>query len=152
MKIKVINSGEEIDSLGANEQIVHLAFRPSDTDILSLITKCPGLKALLLPSFKKTISKSTQILLEMKGITLLDGVWGHRKATLAERMASQEPDLNGKNVWSHEKCINEYSESIYDRIDQYRAEGLSNEEIEEKMSGELHMGPDLARFFLKNKK
>jgi len=47
------------------------------------------------------------------------------------------------DVWSHRKDIHEYSEvsqSIYDRIDQYMAEGLSNEEIEEKMSEELHMG------------
>ncbi len=94
--------------------------------------------------------------LEMQSIDLLEGdVWGHRKATLAERMASQEPDFTGKNVWSHRKCINEYSEvsqSIYDRIAEYREEGLSDNAIVVKMSEELQMGIDLIRLLLKNKK
>jgi len=94
--------------------------------------------------------------LEMKGIALLEGdVGGHRKATLAERMASQEPDFNGKGTWSHRKCINEYSEisqGTYNLIDQYRAEGLSDDEIEVKMNRDLHIGTDLLKFLLKNKK
>jgi hypothetical protein len=55
----------------------------------------------------------------------------------------------------HRECINEYSEisqSIYDRIAEYRTDGLSDDQIEEKMSRELHMGTDLIKFIIKNKK
>jgi hypothetical protein len=70
--------------------------------------------------------------LEMKGIALLEG-----------------------DVWGHRKDINEYSEisqSIYERIREYSADGLSDDEIEAKLSNDLHMGPDLIRFIVKNKK
>jgi hypothetical protein len=81
MKIRVVSSKEEIDSLNDKEQMIHLAFRPSNTDILSLVTKSPYVKALHIPpSYMKSISTSTKMFLEMKGIALLEGdVWGHRK-------------------------------------------------------------------------
>ncbi|AFV22834.1 Protein of unknown function DUF1699 [Methanolobus psychrophilus R15] len=133
MKIRVVSSKDEIDSLGQNEEIVHLAFRPSNTDIFSLVMKCPNVKALHIPtSYKRTISNSAQMYLEMQGIALLEG-----------------------DVWGHREDINEYSEvsqSVYDRIDQYRADGFSEEEIVDKMSRDLHVGTDLIRFLLKNKK
>ena len=79
MKIRVVSSKDEIDIL-ENEEIVHFTFRPSNKDIFTLIKTCPKLKALHIPnSFKKTISKSTLMVLEMQGIELLKGdVWGHR--------------------------------------------------------------------------
>jgi hypothetical protein len=133
MKIRVVSSKDEISSLGPNEQMIHFAFRPSNTDVLSLVLKCPKIKALHIPpSYKSTISKSTEMFLKMKGIALLEG-----------------------DVWGHRKDINEYSEvsqGIYDLIDQYRAEGLSGEEIEVKMNRELRIGTDLLRFIIKNKK
>ncbi|WP_292464574.1 DUF1699 family protein [Methanolobus sp.] len=133
MKIRVVSSKDEINSLGPNEQMIHFAFRPSNTDIFTLITKCPDVKALHIPqSYIKTVSKSIRMFLEMKGIALLEG-----------------------DVWGHRKDINEYSEisqGVYDRIDEYRIDGLSDEEIEGKMSRDLHMGTDLIRFLLKNKK
>jgi hypothetical protein len=70
--------------------------------------------------------------LEMKGIALIEG-----------------------DVWGHRKDINEYSEvseSVYERFDQYRANGLSDEEIAAKMERELHMSTDLIKFLLKNRK
>ncbi|WP_292462335.1 DUF1699 family protein [Methanolobus sp.] len=130
MKIRVISAREEINSLGSDEQIIHLAFRPSNTDVLTLVLKCPNAKALHVPhSYMKSISKSTQMFLEMKGIALLEG-----------------------DVWGHRKDINEYSEvsqSVYDRIDQYRTEGLSDDEIEVKLSRETKWGADFIRFILK---
>jgi hypothetical protein len=133
MKIRVVSSKDEINTLSPNEEIVHLAFRPSNTDIFTLVTKCPKVKALHVPpSYKKTISKSTQMFLQMKDIALIEG-----------------------DVWGHRRDINEYSEvsqSIYDRIDQCRADGLSDDEIEAKMGRELNMGTDLIRFIIKNKK
>ncbi|WP_407357281.1 DUF1699 family protein [Methanolobus sp. WCC5] len=133
MKIRVVSSKEEINDLTDKEEMVHLAFRPSNTDILTIVTKCPEEKALHIPpSYMKSISRSTRMFLEMRGIPLIEG-----------------------DVWGHRKDINEYSEvseSIFERIDQYRKEGLSDEEIEAKMDREMHMGPDLLRFILKNRK
>ena len=133
MKIRVVSSKEEIGTLGQNEEFVHLAFRPSNTDIFTLVTKCPNVKALHIPkSYKSTISKSAQMFLDMQGVALVEG-----------------------DVWGHRRDINEYSEispDIYDRIDQYREEGLSDEEIEGKLGNQVHMSPDLIRFILKNKK
>ena len=81
MKIRVVSSKEEIDTLKLNEEIVHLAFRPSNKDIFKLIMKCPEIKAIHIPSsYKKTISSSAQMYLSMQNIALLEGdVWGHRK-------------------------------------------------------------------------
>jgi hypothetical protein len=133
MKIRVVSSKEEINTLSEDEEIVHLAFRPSNTDIFSLAMKCPNVSALHIPSsYKKTISKSARMYLEMQGIELLEG-----------------------DVWGHRKDINEYSEvseSVYERFEQYRADGLSDDEIAAKMERELHMSTDLIKFLLKNRK
>ena len=130
MKIRVVSSKDEINTLGPNEEIVHLAFRPSNTDIFSLVMKCPNVKALHIPSsYKRTISNSARMYLEMQGIDLLEG-----------------------DVWGHRKDINEYSEvsqSVYDRIDQYRADGLSEDEIEDKMVRETRLSPDFVKFLVK---
>ena len=39
MKIRIISSREEINSLRPNEKAVHLAFRASNVDFLNLIQK-----------------------------------------------------------------------------------------------------------------
>lgn len=133
MKIRVVSSKEEIDRLGKDEKMIHLAFRPSNTDILSIITKCPNLKALhVSPSYKKTISRSTQMLLEIQNIALLEGdVCGHRK------------DINEYSEVSHE---------VYEIIDQYLAEGMADKDIEDKMVLKTSMSNELIRFLIKSRK
>lgn len=130
MKIRVVSSKEEIETLDENEEIIHLAFRPSNTDIFSLVMKCPNVKALHIPSsYKRTISSSARMYLEMQGIDLLEG-----------------------DVWGHRKDINEYSEvsrSVYDRIEEYRKEGLAEEEIIDKMVKETRLSPDFITFLMK---
>jgi hypothetical protein len=67
--------------------------------------------------------------LEMQGIDLLEG-----------------------DVWGHRKDINEYSEvsrSVYDRIEEYRKEGLAEEEITDKMVKETRLSPDFITFLMK---
>jgi hypothetical protein len=67
MKLRVVSSKKEIPELNPNERIVHLAFRASNVDFLTLMKRCPRLRAI-------------QVFLDMQGITLLEGdVWGHRK-------------------------------------------------------------------------
>ncbi|MBC7086076.1 MAG: DUF1699 family protein [Methanomethylovorans sp.] len=131
MKIRVVSSKEEINTLSPNEEIVHLAFRPSNTDIFSLIMKCPNVKALHIPSsYKRTISNSAKMYLKMQGIELLEG-----------------------DVWGHRKDINEYSEvsqSVYDRIKQYRMDGMQEADITEKMVRETRLSPDFISFLMKS--
>jgi hypothetical protein len=130
MKIRVVSSKDEINTLSEEEEIVHLAFRPSNTDIFSLVMKCPNVSALHIPSsYKKTISKSARMYLEMQGIELLEG-----------------------DVWGHRKDINEYSEvsqSVYDRIRDYREEGMTEDEIRDKMVKETRLSPDFIQFIMK---
>ena len=81
MKIRVVSSREEIFTLNSNEHVVHLAFRPSNKDILGLVETCPKIEVIQLPqSYKRTISKSIDMFLGMQRIKLIEGdVWGHRK-------------------------------------------------------------------------
>lgn len=131
MKIRVVSSKEEINALSPNEEIVHLAFRPSSTDVLSLVMKCPKIKALHIPSsYKRTISNSVKIYLKMQGIELLEG-----------------------DVWGHRKDINEYSEvsqSVYERINQYHESGMSEDDIIGKLVRETRLSPDFISFLVKN--
>jgi len=81
MKIRVISSREEIDSIRPNEKMIHLAFRASNVDFLKMMQKAPRLQVVQLPpSYLKTMSKAIDVFLEMQGVKLLEGdVWGHRR-------------------------------------------------------------------------
>jgi hypothetical protein len=81
MKLRVISSREEIESIRPNEKMVHLAFRASNVDFLNLMQKTPRLQLVQIPpSYMKTMSKAIGVFLEMQGVKLLEGdVWGHRK-------------------------------------------------------------------------
>jgi hypothetical protein len=81
MKIRVISSREEINSLRPNEKAVHFAFRASNVDFLKLLQKAPRVQMIQLPpSYMKTISDAIHLFLDVQGIELLQGdVWGHRK-------------------------------------------------------------------------
>ena len=83
MRIRVVSSKEEINSLGTGEKIIHLAFRPSNKDIFALVQACPNVKAIHVPSsYIKTISNSTRM-------------WVGQRST----MTCDPPSL-----WSKEKC------------------------------------------------
>jgi hypothetical protein len=81
MKIRVVSSRNEISELSPNERMVHIAFRPSNVDLLDIVKACPRLRAIQVPpSYNKTLSKAIRLFLDMQGIDLLEGdVWGHRK-------------------------------------------------------------------------
>jgi hypothetical protein len=131
MKIRVVSSKEEIDTLKLDEEIVHLAFRPSNKDIFKLILMCPEVKAIHVPSsYKRTISTSAQMYLSMQNIALLEG-----------------------DVWGHRKDINEYSEisqRVFDRIRELKEEGLSNEDTIERLVKETRLSPDFVSFIIAN--
>ena len=130
MKIRILSSKEEIESLGPKEEIIHLAFRPSNVDIFSLVTKCPEVRALHIPSsYYKTVSTSAKMYLQMQGIDLIKGdAWGPRKDLAA---------------------YSEISQNVYDCIAQYKAKGLASDEIVESVCKDTNMSPDIVKFLVK---
>lgn len=131
MKIRVVSSKEEINTLDPEEKIVHLAFRPANQDIFSLVIRCPKVKAIHIPnSYLRTVSISSRMYLKMQGIELIEG-----------------------DVWGHRKDINEYYEipqRVFDHIKQYESEGMPEADIIEKLTIETRLSPDLIAFIFKN--
>ena len=130
MEIRVISSRGEIYELNPVERIVHIAFRPSNKDILELVEACPRLEAIQLPkSYRRTVSKSIEMFLEMQRIQLIEG-----------------------DVWGHRKDINEYyriPSSIIEEIKELKTEGKSTEAIEEKVSRESKLNPEMVAYILR---
>lgn len=133
MKIRVLSSKEEIDTVPPGEKVVHLAFRPSERDIFKLIQRCQELKAIQLPrSYMKTLSESAKAILEIRDIALVEG-----------------------DVWGHRKDVSEYF--TIDQRTQYRIcslalEGFDADEIAEKLKIRLKISPDMIRFVLREKR
>ncbi len=119
MKIRMVSSKEEIGSLD-KEKIVHLAFRPSNKDIFALVQSCPNVKAMHIPgSYIRTISDSIKMFLDMQGIALLEG-----------------------DVWGRRTDVTEYSEikpELFDRIQELKAESLSEPDILDRLRREAHL-------------
>jgi hypothetical protein len=129
MKIRVVSSREEIFTLNPNERIVHLAFRPSNKDIFSIVENCPKVEVIQLPkSYRRTVSKSIEMFLEMQRIQLIEG-----------------------DLWGHRKDINEYysvPSSVIEKIRELKSEGTSAERIEEKIARESKLNPDMVAYIL----
>ena len=131
MKIRVVSSKDEINTLDPKETIVHLAFRPSNQDIFSLVIRCPEVKAIHIPSsYKRTTSSSTIMYLKMQGIELIEGdVWGHRK------------DIN---------VYYDIPQEFFDRLEQHRNNKMPEKAIIEKLTRETRLSPDMIAFLVKN--
>jgi hypothetical protein len=130
MKLRVVSSKKEITDLNRNEQLVHLAFRASNMDVMNLVQSCPRLRAVQIPpSYHETMSKAAQQFLEIQGVQLLRG-----------------------DVWGHRKDIDEYysvGEKIVGRISNLMAEGNSVDETVKKLQRETKLSEDLIRYILK---
>ena len=131
MRIRVVSSREEIFTLNPNERIVHLAFRPSNKDIFSLVETCPKIEVIQLPkSYRRTVSKSIEMFLEMQRIQLIEG-----------------------DVWGHRKDLSEYYNiptSVINQIKELKSEGTPAERIEEKVSKESKLNPEMVAYILEN--
>ena len=129
MRIRVVSSREEIFTLNPNEHIVHLAFRPSNRDILGLVETCPKIEVIQLPkSYMATVSKSIEMFLQMQRVQLIEG-----------------------DVWGHRKDINEYysiPSSVIEKIKEMKNEGKSTEEIEKRVSRESKLNPEMIAYIL----
>ena len=130
MKLRVVSSKKEITDLSRNEQLVHLAFRASNMDVMNLVQSCPRLRAVQIPpSYHETMSKAAQQFLEIQGVQLLRG-----------------------DVWGHRKDIDEYyaiGDKIVSRINGLMAEGNSIEDTVKKLQRETKLSEDLIRYILK---
>jgi hypothetical protein len=130
MQIRVVSSREEIFTLNPNERIVHLAFRPSNKDIFVLVEACPKIEVIQLPkSYRRTVSKSIELFLEMQRIQLIEG-----------------------DVWGHRKDINEYytvPTSVIEKIKEMKSEGTPAEDIESKVSKESKLNPEMVSYIIK---
>jgi hypothetical protein len=130
MKLRVVSSKKEITSLNRNEQLVHLAFRASNIDVMKLVQSCPRLRAVQTPpSYHETMSKAAQQFLVIQGVQLLQG-----------------------DVWGHRKDIDDYyalGENIVDRISNLMTEDNSIEGTVEKVHRETRLSEDLIRYIFK---
>ena len=129
MEIRVISSKGEISKLNPNERVVHLAFRPSNKDILELVEACPKIEVIQLPqSYRRTISKSIEMFLEMQRIQLIEG-----------------------EIAGHRKDISDYysiPSSVIEKIREMKVERKSTEAIEKEVSRRTKLDPEMVAYIL----
>jgi len=132
MKIRIISSREEINSIRPNEKAIHLAFRASNVDFLNLLKKVPRLQMIQLPSsYMKTMSKAIEVFLDMQGVKLLEGdVWGHRK------------DLD--EYFTVEDAIIEEIRSLADS-------GTTLDDVADQVQKKARIGPELIKYIATTK-
>ncbi|MCC7571226.1 DUF1699 family protein [Candidatus Micrarchaeota archaeon] len=132
MRIRVVSSRNEIAELNPNERIVHVAFRPSNVDMLDLIKSCPRLRAVQVPpSYNKTMSRAIRLFLQMQGVDLLEG-----------------------DVWGHRKDIDEYyvvEESDIEKIGELISGGDSIDGVQSQVRLSTRLSPDLIKYIAKSK-
>lgn len=133
MKIRVISSKEEINSIRPNEKAVHVAFRASNVDFLNLLQKAPRLQMIQTPpSYKRTLSKSIEVFMGMQGVKLLEGdVWGHRK-DLDEFFTVEDATL--------------------EEIRTLAASGTNLDDIASQMQRKARIGSDLVKYIAEESK
>jgi hypothetical protein len=124
MRLRIVSSKEEIEKLDSAEELVHLTFRPSNTDVVALIKACPNLLVVHIPnSYKRTMSKSATMFLSANRIKLLAG------------------DLRG-----HRKDIDQYhtvSDAVISEILDHQKNGLRRDEIVNKVGRTSGLSSDL---------
>jgi hypothetical protein len=132
MKIRIISSREEINSIRPNEKAVHMAFRASNVDFLNLVQKAPRLQMVQVPtSYMKTMSNAIEVFLDMQGIELLQG-----------------------DVWGHRKDLDEYftvEDTTIEEIHSMAAGGASMDDVTDKIQRKTRLNPDLIKFIAKTK-
>ena len=132
MKIRIISSREEINSVRPNEKAVHLAFRASNVDFLNLLQKAPRLQMVQTPpSYMRTMSRAMGVFLDMQGVKLLEG-----------------------DVWGHRKDIDEYftvEDATMDEIRALAARGASLDDVAGQMQKKAKISPDLIKYIANTK-
>ncbi|HWQ18410.1 MAG TPA: DUF1699 family protein [Methanotrichaceae archaeon] len=132
MRLRVVSSKNEISVLNPNEKTIHLAFRASNVDFLSLMQKCPRLRMIQIPpSYRKTLSNAIKVFLDMQGIELLEG-----------------------DVWGHRKDLDEYftvDDATMEEIRSLADSGADIEDVASQIQKRARLGPDLIKYIAKTK-
>ena len=132
MRLRVVSARNEIANLIPNEKMVHLAFRASNVDFLSLMQRCPRLRAIQVPpSYSKTMSKAIEVFLNMQGVELLKG-----------------------DVWGHRKDLNEYftvEDTTIEEIRTLVGSGSSIDNVADQVHKQARIGSDLIKYIAKTK-
>lgn len=130
MKIRVINSREEISRLNPKERVVHVSFPLTTSALLWLAKRCPNLKGIQVPPSRlaKMWDRSL-ILLEVLGVRIFEGsIQGYRS--------------------DRDEYITIDDSRIRQRAGELRADGLGAEEIVAKVVAEAGVSPGLVGFVL----
>lgn len=81
--MRIISKRSELKGMAGDRSVksVHMAFRPSNIDLLTAVKKFPNVQLVQLPkSYRDTLAKSMEMYLADQNIMLIVGdVWGHRK-------------------------------------------------------------------------
>lgn len=132
LRIRIISSRNEINSLKPTERAVHLAFRASNVDFLNLFQKAPRLQMIQTPSsYLKTTSDANRVFLKMQGVKLLEG-----------------------DVWGHRKDLDEYftiEDSTIKEIRSLVASGASLDEVAQQVKQKAKLSPDLIKYHASTK-
>jgi hypothetical protein len=130
MKIRIINSKDEIPELDPKERVVHLTIPPVYFVLLELVNRCPELEAIEVPpSQLPNVSKPFRYLMEVRGVEIFEGrIWGHR--TDMTKYCTVDDSL------------------IIQRAEEHRAEGLDSEEIVAMVAREVEFSPGLVEYIL----
>jgi hypothetical protein len=130
MKIKVVNSKEEITKLDPRERVVHLTFPLTTIALLELIQRCPRLEAIEAPPYRyRTMFKSSRCLLDVRGVRVFPAlIQGHRT--------------------DHAEYITVDDGWILQRAGELRGEGLDSGEIVAKVAEEAGASSGLVGFVL----
>jgi hypothetical protein len=132
MRLRVVSARNEIPNLNPNEKMIHLAFRASNVDFLSLMQRCPRLRMIQVPpSYQKTMSNAIKVFLGMQGIEMLQG-----------------------DVWGHRKDLDEYftvEDTTLEEIRSLATSGASMDDVADQIQRKARIGPDLIKYIAKNK-
>ena len=130
MKIRVINSREEISGLNPKERVVHVSFPLTTSALLELAKKCPKLEGIQVPPSRlANMGGRSLILLEVLGVRIFEGsIQGYR--TDRAEYITVEDGL------------------ILQRAGELQAEGLDSGEIVARVAGERGVSLGVVGFIL----
>jgi len=130
MKIRIVNSRDEIASLDPEERVVHLATPPIALAFEELIKRCSQLEAIQVPPSRfRNVSKRSRALLEFQGVRIFEGLLCGYRTARAEYYTVDDG-------------------LILQRAAELRAEGMDPEELVAKVAGEAEVSPGLVEFIL----
>jgi hypothetical protein len=124
MKIRVINSREEISGLNPKERVVHVSFPLTTSALLELAKKCPKLEGIQVPPSRlANMGGRSLILLEVLGVRIFEGSIQGYRTDRAEHITIDDG-------------------LILQRVGKLQAEGLDTGEVVAEVSKETEVSTE----------